>query len=117
MDSEYINEFVMVSLVNFSLYCKKELSNKTYEQESLTLYLILRDIFRRKEITNLKLYSSDEYSTIISGVTIKTGRNILMVPISFDDEVDLSQLKMLSVRCEEEDKDLMLCVYTAESIM
>ena len=87
-----------------------------YPQRSATLYAIYRDIKSNNDVEGIKILDiGDQY--IISAMTRKTQKERIHVAVDYDDDVDLHWLQKYSSECEDDDRELCMCLVTTDTII
>lgn len=84
------------------------------------IYHIVRDLFIKQEVQNIFLSDGcilGVESYIIECVTKIGNIKKVMLPCSADQDIDLSWLRWFSRICQNKSSELIVCIYTPESIM
>ena len=87
-----------------------------YPIRGASLYSIFRDIGANNDVNDIRILDiGDQY--IIKAVVRKTWKERIHIAIDYDDEVDLLWLQKYSSLCEKDDKELCMCLVSADTII
>ena len=108
------NEPVLGSLNDFAK------SNSKYPYCIVTLYQIIRDLHIKQEVVDIKVIDGKKWGRQEYFIGCKARSNDverLLIPFHLDADIDLPWLQMVALECKGKERELYLCIHTAETIM